>query len=324
MNDAQRRMYELEYPSPEVRDGNSNDNDTTLVIALKGYADAGMAVEASYDHLLAALDNRTLASFNNDELIDYRSRRPAVTLDSQTPIDIEEMDLTIKVVRDTNGKSFLLLSGPEPDLRWESFTHAVADLVEQFDIDNTICLYGAPMPVPHTRPLIVTAHGNSAELVSRMVKMDAKMIVPGSASLYIERELNKRGRNVAGYTAHVPHYLAASPYPHATYHLLTAVAESADLELPLRTLEHDIANVEKQLAEQVTDSDEVAAVVSGLERQYDDALERYRKENPQAILPGEEHMPTGEEISAEFEEFLASLDERSGGTPDSGIEGNGA
>ncbi|NWO17977.1 MAG: PAC2 family protein, partial [Corynebacterium sp.] len=203
---------------------------------------------------------------------------------------------------------FLLLSGPRPELRWESFTTAVSEVVTRFDVKNTICLYAAPLPVPHTRPLVVTAHGNSAELVSRMVRMESKMIVPGSASFFIEKELAKRGRNVAGYTAHVPHYLASSPYPHATHELLDAISEVAGLSLPLKSLEHDIERVNTQLEEQVNDSEEIVQVVHSLEEQYDAYMERYRHEHPQAIMPGEQNVPTGEEISEEFQRFLADLD----------------
>lgn len=302
MQDNERSMYELEYPAPSVDEG------PTLVVAMHGYADAGLSVESSADHLKAALESRPLATFNSDELIDYRSRRPAVTIDIDQPVEIESLDLDIRVLKDTEGKPFLLLSGPEPDLRWESFTKAVAELVTRFDVKNTICLYAAPMPVPHTRPLVVTAHGNSAELVSRMVRMESKMIVPGSASLFIEKELAQLGRNVAGYTAHVPHYLSSSPYPHATHQLLDAVSEAAGLNLPLKSLEHDIERVNIQLEEQVNDSEEIVQVVHSLEDQYDAYMERYRNEHPQAIMPGEQHVPSGEELGAEFQRFLADID----------------
>ena len=72
MQDNERSMYELEYPAPSVDEGPS------LVVAMHGYADAGLSVESSADHLKAALESRPLATFNSDELIDYRSRRPAV------------------------------------------------------------------------------------------------------------------------------------------------------------------------------------------------------------------------------------------------------
>ena len=142
-----------------------------------------------------------------------------------------------------------------------------------------------------------------------MVRMESTMMVPGAAALYIERALDKKGRRVAGYTAHVPHYLAASPYPSATLRLLDSVATAAGLNIPLGSLEADVTRVNQQLEEQVTNSEEIAGVVHQLEEQYDAYMERYRSRHPQAIMPGEEHMPTGEEIGADFEAFLAGLDD---------------
>lgn len=309
MHEEERSMYELEYPAPVVKDNSGEGKGPTMIVAMHGYADAGQAVESSADHLKAALENRQLASFNSDELIDYRSRRPAVTIDNDRALEVEPMDLGLKVLRDNSGKSFLLLSGPEPDMRWEAFTTAVVKLVEKFDIEDTIMLYAAPMPVPHTRPTVVTAHGTASRLTEGMVKMDSTMRVPGAAALYIEKALADKGRTVVGYTAHVPHYLAASPYPQATLELLDSVAKAAQLNIPLGSIEADISRVEGQLDEQVNGSEEIEGVVQQLEQQYDAFMERYREEHPQAIMPGEEAVPSAEEISEEFEAFLASLDE---------------
>ncbi|AKK08970.1 PAC2 family protein [Corynebacterium testudinoris] len=322
MQDNERGMYELEYPTPEM--GAGAKNGPTLIVALQGYADAGHAVEASADHLLAALDSRPVASFNNDELIDYRSRRPAVTMDHHRITDIEDISLGMRVVKDNAGTPFLLLSGPEPDLRWEAFTEAVADLAEKFGVEQTICLYSAPMAVPHTRPLVVSGHGNSPALMGGMFTYDSKLVMPGSASMMIERALHKRGRNVGGYTAHVPHYLAASSYPEATRELLTSVAQAADLEFPLGSLTHDMERVAAQLGEQIEDSAEIQHVVRQLEHQFDEELENYRSRNPQAMLPSERDMPTGDEIGEEFERFLATLDDVDGGEGGGGVDGGSA
>lgn len=304
----EHRMYELEYPSPAVGEG--APAGPALVIAMQGYADAGHAVEGAADHLKAALESRTVATFNNDELIDYRSRRPVVTLNQHEISDIEDLELDMRVLRDTAGTPFLLLSGPEPDLRWEAFSEAVGDLVERFDVSETICLYAAPMGTPHTRPLVVSAHGNDSELVGSMFTFDGMVTIPGSASILIERELHKRGRAVAGFTAHVPHYVASSPYPHAMLQLLRSVEDAAELTFPLRSLEQDMEKVSRQLAEQTAASEEIAGVVQALEQHYDAEMEDYRKRNPQAMMPGEAQVPSGEEISEAFENFLAAIEDR--------------
>src|SRR5690625_7438443 len=95
--------------------------------------------------------------------------------------------------------------------------------------------------------------------------MEFQVIGSGSSSLFIEKEPAQRGRNFAGYTAPLPHYLSSSPYPHATHQLLDAVSEAAGLNLPLKSLEHDIERVNIQLEEQVNDSEEIVQVVHSLE-----------------------------------------------------------
>lgn len=312
-------MYELEFPAPEVN--NSDAKGPTLIVALQGYADAGNAVENSAEHLLAALDHRPVASFNNDELIDYRARRPAVTIDHNQVTDVDEINIGMDVVRDTEGKSFLLLSGPEPDLRWEAFTEAVANLVDRYGVSQTICLYAAPMTVPHTRPLVVSAHGNSPEIMAEQFSLDSRIQVPGSAALQLERLLTKKGRNVVGFTAHVPHYLAANPYPQAVLGLLESTAQAAGLSIPLRSLEGDATKMFEQIEQQVASTPEIQQVVYALEQQFDEELERYRQAHPQAVLPGEASLPSSEEIGAEFERFLAGINDPSkalGASSDSG------
>ena len=310
MSDNNDRMYELEYPSPEV--SGQTAGGPTLIVALQGYADAGHAVESSSSHLMDALDHRLIASFNNDELIDYRSRRPVVVIEHNEVTSMDELNLGLHVVRDNDNKPFLMLSGPEPDLRWGDFSNAVVDLVEKFGVENTICLYAAPMTVPHTRPTVVTTHGNSTDRLKDQVSLDTRMTVPGSASLMLEKLLKDKGKNVSGYTVHVPHYVSASPYPAATLKLLQSIADSADLNLPLLALERDAEKVHRQLMEQTEESSEIQRVVDALEQQYDSELERYRNRHPQAVMPGESELPSGDEIGAEFEKFLADLDDQGG------------
>ncbi|MCZ9294495.1 PAC2 family protein [Corynebacterium meitnerae] len=310
-SDDKRQMYELEYPAPAVDGGASSG--PTLIIAMQGYADAGHAVEGAAGHLKAALDSRTVATFNNDELIDYRSRRPMVTMSEHEITDMESIELDMRVLRDSKGSSFLLLSGPEPDLRWEAFSKSVADLADHFNVDKVISLYSAPMGAPHTRPLVVSAHGNDRELVGPMFTYDGMVSMPGAAAVMIERELHARGHRVAGYTAHVPHYVSASPYPQAVFQLLQSISDTSKLQFPLRSIEQDVARVELQLAQQTRDSEEIAQVVHQLEQHYDREMESYRKKNPQKMMPGEAQVPSGEEIGEAFENFLAAIDDRDRG-----------
>ncbi|MDY6050536.1 MAG: PAC2 family protein [Corynebacterium sp.] len=309
-----RPMYELEFPSPDMSQ-NTSASGITMVIALQGYADAGHAIEATSDHILSSLDHWLVASFNADELIDYRSRRPMVTLQNGQIHEVEELELGLHIIRDKDGNPFLLLSGPEPDMRWESFTQAVVDLTERFGVTTTVALYSAPMAVPHTRPMIVTGHGNDASVVGNHVRLDETLHLPGSAALTIEAALHQAGRTVGGFTAFVPNYISGSYYPEAVINLLRSVEQVARVDIPMTTLERDEERVARELAAQTEASTEVQQIVGIMEEQYDHRIEEYHHKHPDAALPGEAGVPSAEELGAEFENFLAQVDSPRGIAP---------
>lgn len=303
--DNDEPMYELEYPEPETR--SDSRQGLSLVVALQGYADAGQAIDNAGSHIKAALDHAPLATFNNDLLIDYRSRRPAVHIIDSKIVPAEKTELSLDVVRDKAGQPFLLLSGPEPDLRWSTFTDAVVDLSKRFKVTKAVSLYSAPMPVPHTRPLIVTQHGSYKADPLRYPRFDGRITVPGSAQLELEMKMTKEGFETAGFTAHVPHYIAASEYPAAVVRLLQAVEETAGISIPLQALERESEKIQRELEDQVDDSGEIAAVVHALEAQYDQEASRYRERHDRGLLSPDGNVPTGDEIGAELEKFLAQV-----------------
>ncbi|WP_052317271.1 PAC2 family protein [Corynebacterium terpenotabidum] len=301
----ENHLYELEYPAPG--NGVSADGDLVMIIALQGYADAGQGVHQAGQHLLQALEHRPVATFDVDSLIDYRSRRPGITIDRSRLVDSEQLSLSLHRIEDSAGTPFLLLEGPEPDLRWNAFSRAVAELATRLGVDRVIALYSAPMTVPHTRPLVISAHSSDPALVADLQRWESRMIIPGAAALNIELSLSRAGTDTVGLTAHVPHYIAASDYPEATYGLLHTVEQVGDLQLPLRALQTDMEKVRTQLAEQVESSGEIATVVAALERQYDNEMARLRQQRENTLLAPGQEVPSGEELGAEFERFLAGM-----------------
>ncbi|SDM75348.1 proteasome assembly chaperone family protein [Allokutzneria albata] len=274
-----------------------------LLHNLDGFMDAGGAGRVLADHLVDSLESRVIARFDVDALIDYRSRRPAMTYATDHWAAYEAPELVIRLMHDTVGTPFLLLTGPEPDNQWERFTAAVRGLVERWGVRLTVGFHGIPMGAPHTRPLGVTAHATRAELVADYPQVFNRIQVPGSASALLELRLGEAGHDAIGYAAHVPHYLAQSVYPEAGLRLLGAVGSVAALELPERGLREAAARTNEEIERQVAESDEVAEVVRGLERQYDAFTEAVGERS--LLAESGERMPTADELGEEFERFLA-------------------
>jgi len=106
-----------------------------------------------------------------------------------------------------------------------------------------------------------------------------------------------------GFAAHVPHYLAQADYPDAAAELLDAVAKATGLVLPTEELRTAAARTRTEIDEQVVQSEDVLAIVQGLERQYDAFVANRGTNRP--LVDGEESLPTADELGAELERFLA-------------------
>ncbi|MDA1359899.1 PAC2 family protein [Glycomyces luteolus] len=273
-----------------------------LLHFLDGFMDAGQAGRGVVDHLFKTCEHTPVASFDVDQLIDYRSRRPNLTFSIDRWSDFEAPQLVVYLMRDAADKPFLLMTGPEPDFAWERFVDSVEDLVEHWHVPLTLGFQGIPMGVPHTRPLGMTVHATRPELVFDNRPVFNEVTVPGNAAGLLEYRLGESGRDAIGLSVHVPHYVMQMTYPAASLRLLEGIREATGLDLPSdEELEVERAQVDSDIAEQVAESEEVADVVKTLEEQYDSFTEA--AEADEMLQDG--RMPTADELGAAFEHFLA-------------------
>ena len=291
-------LYRLEDGLPEL-------DRPVLLHRLEGFMDAGSAGRLVRDHILETLEHRVVATFELDELIDYRARRPMMSFDGDHWESYEKPELLLHLVQDSVGQSFLLLDGPEPDRAWDRFTTAVQQLIERLGVRLSVNVHGIPMGVPHTRPIGLTAHGTRPELLSWPKSPFGKVQVPGSAAALLELRLGEAGHDAIGFAVHVPHYLAQSSYPTAAVTALETLINATGLAIPGDALREAAAETDKEIAAQVDGSDEVQKVVRALEQQYDAFTGAADRES---LLAEDTPMPTAEELAAQFEQFLAEQD----------------
>jgi proteasome assembly chaperone (PAC2) family protein len=294
-------LYELGPAAPTIA-------DAPMLHYLEGFIDAGNAGRLLAEHLLGSLPHETVARFDTDRLIDYRSRRPLMIYDNSHWESYEAPELALHLLHDQNGRPFLLLTGPEPDHEWKLFTDAVLDLTGRLGVGLTVGFLGIPAGMPHTRPLGVIAHGTREDLISAHQRLPSRIQLPGSAAALLELRLGQADRDALGFAVQVPHYLAQAVYPPAALALLGSVVAATGLELPDAELREASARTNEAIERQVAESAEVADLVRALEQQYDTAEINGADGSPEsgAGLLGEgETMPTADELAAQFERFLA-------------------
>ncbi|WP_081746470.1 PAC2 family protein [Arthrobacter sp. H5] len=274
-----------------------------LIAGFTGFVDAGQVVAQVRTELLDSLDHDLVAQFDTDQLIDYRGRRPRITFEQDHLTGYQPPQLELRLLRDGLGEPFLLLTGLEPDLQWERFAAAVAQLVTRLEVPLVSWVHSIPMPVPHTRPLGVTVHGNRPDLIDGMSTWRPTAELQASVGHLLELRLIEAGHDVVGYVVHVPHYLAEAEYPPAAVTALEFLGASVGRVLPTDRLREAGRDVERQIARQVDGSVEVQGVVSSLEKKYDERSDGSRRS---LLVKQNLELADAEEIGSAVEAFLAS------------------
>jgi predicted ATP-grasp superfamily ATP-dependent carboligase len=278
-----------------------------LVHDLAGDFDAAHAGSLAGAHLLAGLPHEVIARFDADSLVDYRAHRPRMRFSGDRYESFAAPQIQLYALEDDAGVPFLLLHGAEPDYAWERFVAAVAGLVERLGITSVVALQAIPMPVPHTRPVTVTAHATRRQLIEPYPVYWGEMQIPGSITALLELRLGEAGVDALGVAAHVPHYLAQATYPAASLSLVEHLERLTGLHLPTETLREAAEAHRTEVDEQIGRSSENLAVVAALEEQYD-SFTAAREGTDLLGATGE--VPSAEEIGAEFERFLADQDRK--------------
>ena len=283
------------------------EHGPVLIHSLDGFLDAGNAAAIATRALLDQSTGRVVASFDIDAFYDYRARRPPMTFSESRYEDYEPPRLVVRLNQDSLGTPYLLMHGPEPDTHWEAFALAVRAVVEKLRVRLTVSMGAVPMAVPHTRPVMLTNHATRPDLLLHENIWKGQIRVPASAQSLLELRLGGWGHPAMGFVAHIPHYVAQFDYPSAAATMLESVEVVTGLQWELADVEAAGEAKMVEIAAQIDDSEEVRDVVVGLEQQYD-AFHRPDDEGDALPLAEERDLPTGEELGAEFERFLAGLD----------------
>ena len=278
------------------------DRPGVLLVLLGGFVDAGQVQQVLGEHLLETGDPEVVATFDVDQLLDYRSRRPAMVFDTSRWVEYDDPAMLVQRLTDRDGQTYYVLTGPEPDHQWERTVEAVIQLSDRIGVTLVVSAHGIPMGVPHTRPVGMTTHATDDSLVGEVRSPFGRVQVPASFSALLELRLGESGRDALGFAVHVPHYLATTEWAEGALAALNAVTDATGLNLPNDDLVAKARVNQQAIAAEVEGSDEARQVITALEQQYDAFVEG--QERPSLLATEAPEIPSADELGAEFEDFL--------------------
>lgn len=273
-----------------------------LIAGLTGFTDSGSTISQLGNHIFDKLDYRVVAMFENDELLDYRSRRPVMFFERDHISSYEPQVLALYLVTDEVGQKFLYLHGYEPDFRWDSFVDAVLEIVDIFEVLDFTWVHSIPFPIPHTRPISVTVSGNRKDLIDAVSEWKPQTQVPGNVLHLLEFRFAQEDIPSAGFVMLVPHYLSDVEYPQAAVAAFERITAATGLVFPTDSLREEGLKFTQEIAKNISENPELAKLVSNLESGYN--ADQSGTFNPKLSRP-ERAVPSADEIAAELEDYLS-------------------
>lgn len=264
-----------------------------LIVSFEDWVDAGSAGTTAARHI--AEGGEIAATFDSDAIYDYRSHRPVLDILDGIPKQLIHPQMVL-IRRNLPGRDVFVLTGPEPDYRWQEFASDVLTLALRFGITQHVSLGAIPSAVPHTAPTPVMMTAATSDQFRGASPNEGLLRVPAAAVSLIEWTLAQNGIPAVGFWAQVPHY--ATPWAAAAIALVRKVEEHLAVSIGAGGLEEQVSAQQTALEQIFANNPDATEYVERLEG-----------------LVGEEQVPGADKIADEVERFLRNQRPGSGPTP---------
>lgn len=260
-----------------------------LLIGFEGLFDAAEAATDALGWIRERSDAAQVAEIDGESFYNFIETRPIVRIGGDGNRVIEWPGAKVWACRTDSVRDLLVMSGTEPQMRWNTFTELILDVARQTGAEMAVTVGAMVSMVPHTRPFTITGSAANPELARRLNLDRPSYEGPTGIAGVINERLERSGLPVMSLRVAVPHYVPSAPNPKATRALLRSIQKITGVPTGYEELDSAVTEWVQRVDQAVGSDDETTSYVSRLERQVDST---------------EELLPSGDDLAAELEAFL--------------------
>jgi proteasome assembly chaperone (PAC2) family protein len=265
-----------------------------LVCAFRGWNDAANAASAALGAVADAFDAQTVAEIDPEDYFDFQATRPTIVLSEGQARSIEWPQNDLIAIRIPGAeRDLVLFDGTEPNLRWRTFSEAVATAADALGVEMVITLGALVAEVSHTLPVPITGLASDEDLIEELDLQRSSYEGPTGIVGVVHDCCRQIGMTSASLWAAVPHYVAAVPNPKAALALLRRLEGLTGIAVDATELEEETASYEEQIGRAVAANPEIAELV-----------ERIEAEQVEQFGEDDDELPNADTIAREFQQFL--------------------
>ncbi|MGA0354272.1 MAG: PAC2 family protein, partial [Ilumatobacteraceae bacterium] len=137
-----------------------------VLAAFTGWNDAGDAASTALKTLIETSGAEPLAEIDPEPFTDFATVRPLLRLDENGSRNIIWPTVGVWSAS-LPGTDVVMVLGPEPALRWRTFTEQITAVAQRVGAPMVITLGALLADVPHTRPVHVIGTASDDTLMER-------------------------------------------------------------------------------------------------------------------------------------------------------------
>lgn len=238
-----------------------------MVLAFSGWSDAGQSATTAVRFLAEQFAASKLASLEPEEFFDFTVVRPQVRLVEGLHRSIEwtTMEFSAATVPATP-HDYIFGWGPEPHLKWKSFSATVLSLARETGVELIVTLGGYLAEVLYSRPVPVTGFATDPVRLRRIDVSGTRYQGPTGIVGVFGDACRRAGIEHISLWAALPHYIAAMPNPRGSLALLLRLTELLELPVDLTPLKDAAATFEQQINDAVAKDPQLSAYVRELKK----------------------------------------------------------
>jgi proteasome assembly chaperone (PAC2) family protein len=266
-----------------------------LICAFSGWNDAGDAASAALTFIGESLGAERFARIDPEEFYDFQSTRPHIAFNEEHKREITWPGIEIFAARVPRApRDLILVQGPEPSMRWQTFCRHIIDLAEALGTQLVVTMGALLADVPHTRPVAITGLASDETLVTKLGLTETTYEGPTGIVGVLHTACMDAGMPSASLWASVPHYVAAAPNPKAALALVRKIEGLVAVSVDATDLENATGEYERQVGLAVQSDPDVQAFV--------ERLEQAAAQDTSSLGPGD--LPSGDALASEFQRYL--------------------
>lgn len=236
-----------------------------LIAAFEGWNDAGEAASYAAGYLSRQWGALPFAEIDPDEFFDFTEVRPEVSLVDGRTRQVLWPATSFSIARSlTGGPDLVIVKGPEPHLRWRTYTDAMVELVELLGVELVVTLGAYLSEVTHGRQVPVNATSSDPKLAEDHGLSPSLYEGPTGIVGVLSAAFGEAGIPSMSVWASVPCYSLPTS-PKAALALVRVVSRLVDREVDEEEISAEAAEYEERMDELVAEDENVAEYVARIE-----------------------------------------------------------